>query len=160
MRRHIHINVTPGSRREAARAVGAGVPLVRDIRRGLRAAVARALDAEGVSDAEISVTLVDDAAMSDLHGKYLDRPGPTDVMAFALHEAGEAPLGDIYIDLPQALRQAAEHDEAPEIELARLAIHGTLHVLGYDHPEGPDRTQSEMWVRQEAILGSLNRPAE
>jgi probable rRNA maturation factor len=60
----------------------------------------------------------------------------------------------------QALRQAAEYGATPAEEVLRLAVHGTLHVLGYDHPEGADRASSEMFARQEALLrGFLESPA-
>jgi probable rRNA maturation factor len=74
------------------------------------------------------------------------------VITFALHGEGEPPLGDIYVGWEQALRQAADFGVSPAEELARLAVHGTLHVLGYDHPEGPERERSSMWIRQEQIL--------
>ena len=70
----------------------------------------------------------------------------------ALFAEGELPVGDIYIGYDQARRQAAELAVPLSTELARLAIHGTLHVLGYDHPEQDAREGSEMWQRQETIL--------
>src|SRR5690625_7749417 len=90
--------------------------------------------------------------MSELKRTDLGRNGTTDVIAFGLYQEGEEPVGDIYIGWDQALRQAAALGEAPEGELVRLAIHGTLHLLGYDHPEGADRERSEMWKVQEGIL--------
>src|SRR5690625_7859770 len=82
--------------------------------------------------------------MSELKRTDLGRNGTTDVIAFGLYQEGEEPVGVIYIGWDQALRQAAALGEAPEGELVRLAIHGTLHLLGYDHPEGADRERSEM----------------
>jgi probable rRNA maturation factor len=77
------------------------------------------------------------------------------VISFPLYERGERPVGDVYIGYDQAERQASDADvDIPE-EVARLAIHGTLHVLGYDHPEDETRTKSEMWELQEAILRTL-----
>jgi probable rRNA maturation factor len=52
----------------------------------------------------------------------------------------------------QAIRQAAEFGATPADEVLRLAIHGTLHVLGWEHPEGAGRTESEMFARQEELL--------
>lgn len=118
------------------------------VRRGVRAT----LREEGVRGAEISITLLGDDEISELNQRFLGHEGPTDVISFALHDQGQAPLGDIYIGWDQALRQAADHDEAPAAELARLAIHGTLHVLGYDHPDGTERERSSMWKRQEEIF--------
>jgi probable rRNA maturation factor len=118
----------------------------------LRRAARAALYAEGVRGAELGITLLDDEGIADLNRRYLGHEGPTDVISFALHGAEEAPVGDIYIGWDQALRQAATLGEPPAVELARLAIHGTLHILGYDHPEGTGRERSSMWNRQEEIL--------
>jgi probable rRNA maturation factor len=122
----------------------------------LRRAVEAALAAGGAAAGALSVTLLDDAHMSELNGLYLGHDGPTDVLSFALHEEGEDPIGDVYIGYDQALRQADEHGEEPWRELARLAIHGTLHVLGHDHPEGDERIDCDMWTLQEQVLEALN----
>jgi probable rRNA maturation factor len=118
------------------------------IRRAARATLA----AEVVTHATIGITLLDDAAIADLNQQYLTHAGPTDVISFALHAAGEPAIGDIYIGWDQALRQAADLGEVPAVELARLVVHGTLHILGHDHPEGTERERSSMWKWQEAIL--------
>lgn len=136
--------------------LGRGAPLGRreaadTIRRAVRAAL---LD-HGVRDAEISLTLLGDPEIAAMNWKYLGHEGPTDVITFPLHDEDEPPLGDVYIGWEQTLRQAEAHGVDPTEELMRLAIHGTLHVLGYDHPEGEERLESEMWHRQEAILRSL-----
>lgn len=116
---------------------------------------ARAVLAErGVHDAEISVALMDDPTMTAMNRQWKGRDATTDVLAFSLHDEGHPPLGDVYIGWEQALRQAAELDEPPARELARLAIHGTLHVLGFDHPE-QSREKSLMWKLQERILEDL-----
>ncbi|MBW3551876.1 MAG: rRNA maturation RNase YbeY [Gemmatimonadetes bacterium] len=116
---------------------------------------ARAVLAErGVHDGEISVALMDDPAMAAMNRQWKGRDATTDVLAFSLHDEGDPPLGDVYIGWEQALRQAAEMDEPPARELARLAIHGTLHVLGFDHPE-QGREESPMWKLQERILEEL-----
>lgn len=128
-------------------------PLGRAVVRGLlRRAALAALRAEAVPAAEVSITLLDDEAITTLNRQYLAHDHPTDVIAFPLHREGEPPLGDIYLGWDQALRQARDLGEEPEVELARLAIHGTLHILGYDHPEGTERERSSMWKRQEEIL--------
>jgi probable rRNA maturation factor len=105
----------------------------------------------GHRDATLSVTLLDDVSIAALNGQYLDREGPTDVIAFALHEHG-SPVGDVYIGVEQAARQARAYDVPLEQELVRLVIHGTLHVLGHDHPPGPERETSDMWVLQERLV--------
>ncbi len=132
-------------------SVGDGVALPGDPAR-VEAAVRHVLRAEGVGQGELSVALVGDPEIAALNHQYLGRDRPTDVIAFHLHDAGEPPLGDVYVGVAQALRQAAEFGASPEEEVLRLAVHGTLHVLGWDHPETDDRTASPMFARQEALL--------
>ena len=135
-------------------SVGGGVTPPVDPAR-VEAAVRHVLRAEGVAAAEVSVALVGDDEITGLNADYLSHEGPTDVIAFALHEEGDPPLGDVYVGVEQALRQAAEYGATPAEEVLRLAVHGTLHVLGYGHPEGADRAGSEMFVRQEELLKSF-----
>lgn len=116
----------------------------------LEQAVRTTLAAEGVARAEVSVTLLGDADIQDLNLRYLGRDRPTDVIAFSLDD--DAPLGDVYVGLDQARRQAEEAGIELTEELVRLAVHGTLHVLGHDHPEGADRLGSPMFARQEALV--------
>jgi probable rRNA maturation factor len=132
-------------------SVGEGVTAPVELAR-VEAAVRHALREEGIEAAEISVALVGDDEIASLNSDYLQHEGPTDVISFALHEKGDPPLGDVYVGVDQALRQAAEFGATPAEEVLRLAVHGTLHVLGYDHPDGADRTGSEMFARQEALL--------
>ena len=121
----------------------------------VEAAVRHVLRAEGIEEAEISLALLDDAAIAAMNQEYLEHEGPTDVITFAMHEGDEPPLGDIYVGVEQAVRQAAEFAATPAEEVLRLAVHGTLHVLGYEHPEGPERVESEMFIRQEELLRSF-----
>ncbi len=121
----------------------------------VEAAVRHVLGAEGVEEAEISVALLDDAAIAAMNQEYLEHEGPTDVITFAMHEGDEPPLGDIYVGVEQAVRQSAEFGATPAEEVLRLAVHGTLHVLGYEHPEGAERVESEMFIRQEELLRSF-----
>jgi probable rRNA maturation factor len=118
----------------------------------IEAAVRHVLRARGVAEAEISVALLGDDEIAALNQEYLKHEGPTDAITFALHEAGDPPLGDVYIGAEQAARQAAEFGATPGEEVLRLAIHGTLHVLGFEHPEGAERVESEMFRLQEALL--------
>ena len=118
-------------------------------------AVRDTLESEGVKDGEFSVSRVDVAAMTDLNRRYLAREGVTDVIAFQLAEKDTPPLGDVYICDEAARRSAAEYDVPLRQELLRLVVHGVLHVLGYEHPEGDERAGSEMYRRQEAILARL-----
>lgn len=121
----------------------------------IEAAVRHVLRAEGVAAAEISVALVSDAEIAALNQQYLRHEGPTDVISFHLHERGEPPLGDVYVGVEQAARQAAVFGAGAADEVLRLAVHGTLHVLGWEHPEGEGREESPMFRRQEALLAEL-----
>ncbi len=123
----------------------------------LERAVLSTLQSEGVIAADISITLLGDAEITSLNAHYLQHGGPTDVISFPLFEEGEAPVGDIYIGYDQARRQSDELIVPLGTELARLAIHGTLHVLGYEHVEASADQAGEMWQRQEAILQQVLR---
>ena len=128
---------------------GASLPIpLEDVER----AVAAVLDAEGVAAAELSVAFVSDEEIAALNERFLSHEGPTDVISFPLHLPGGPPLGDIYIGAEQAVRQAP--GDVRE-EILRLAIHGTLHILGYEHPEGADRERSPMYLRQEELLAAF-----
>lgn len=121
----------------------------------LEAAAIAVLDAEGVSDGQVSVTILGDEPIRELNLRWRGHDWIPDVLSFALHDSGERLVGDVYVGLDQALRQAREHGVPVEEELVRLVIHGMLHVLGYDHPEGEDREESELYRRQEALLRSV-----
>lgn len=120
------------------------------LERAVRAAVAT----QDVEHAEISLTLLGDEAIQGLNLRYLAEDRPTDVLAFTLGTE-PAVLGDVYLGVDQARRQAAELGLPLEEELVRLAVHGTLHVLGHDHPEGEDRDASPMFVLQEELVRRL-----
>jgi probable rRNA maturation factor len=123
----------------------------------LAAAVRRALQAREVRAAEVSLTLLDDDAMRELHREHLGHDHTTDVLAFALWEPGE-PLvvGDVYVGFDQARRQAATEGVALDEELLRLAVHGTLHVTGMEHPDQADaRADSAMYRLQESLVAAL-----
>lgn len=117
----------------------------------LERAVGVVLADGGVAEAELSLTLLDDGGIRALNLRYLGEDRPTDVIAFAL---GREPVlvGDVYLGSEQAARQAAELGLPLGEELVRLAVHGTLHVLGHDHPEGDDREESPMFRLQEALV--------
>jgi probable rRNA maturation factor len=121
----------------------------------LEAGVKAVLAAEGVVEGEVSLTFLGDEEIQSLNSRYLQRDRPTDVIAFALHHPGEPVLGDIYVGYPQTQRQAEELGVGLEEELLRVSIHGTLHILGHDHPEGPERMESPMFQRQEALLAQI-----
>lgn len=105
--------------------------------------------------ATLSVTFLGRDAMRRLNARYLGHDRPTDVIAFALPGPAGALAGDVYLCPWVAARSARMHRVSLRQELLRLVIHGTLHVLGWEHPEGVDRTGSPMWRRQEHYLGRL-----
>jgi len=117
--------------------------------------VVRAVVAGERRRAAISVTFLGPTAMRRLHRAYKGPDRPTDVLAFALDGRPGEVVGDIYVCRAVARREAAARGIPEREELVRLVVHGTLHVLGYDHPEGPNRTRSSMWRRQEAYVRGL-----
>ena len=126
-------------------------------RQRVRDAALATLKAEHVRDAMLSITFVGRAAISRLNQSYLGHEGPTDVISFGLDRIGRrgAVLGDIYICVEVARENAKRQGVPAGEELLRLVVHGTLHVLGRDHPAGPMRTASPMWRRQEKILARI-----
>ena len=125
------------------------------------------------ADAEVELTLCGDPEMERLNFDHMGERGPTDVLSFPLHEwslngrqsyltddDGASPpgpllLGDVVIDLDQALRQAADGDWGVVEELVLLAIHGTLHLLGHDHAEIDE--EERMRSLEHHVLGVLHR---
>ena len=94
----------------------------------------------GFLDAELSVTLVDDAAIAELAGRFGREARPTDVLAFALAEAeggehGGNLLGDVILSVETAAVQAAQRGVPLDLELRDLLVHGVLHILGMDHAQ-------------------------
>ncbi len=124
-------------------------------------------------DAEVELTLCGDPEMERLNFDHMGERGPTDVLSFPLHEwalngrqssltdddgvspPGPLLLGDVVIDLDQALRQAADGDWGVTEELVLLAIHGTLHLLGHDHAEIDE--EERMRSLEHHVLGVLHR---
>jgi probable rRNA maturation factor len=109
--------------------------------------------AEGLESVELSVSLVDDAEIEALHMRYMNEPGPTDVLSFPLDEHdvdedGVRILGDVVI-APAVAARNAPTDTDGEIRL--LLVHGILHLLGYDHADDDER--AVMWDRMERYSG-------
>jgi probable rRNA maturation factor len=119
--------------------------------------------------ADLSMLLVDEAHMTNLHEKWMEEPGPTDVLSFPMDElrphsmAGpnrargrdsDEPepvlLGDVVLCPPVAVVQARQHGHSTQEELELLTVHGVLHLLGYDHAE-PDE-EAEMFGLQNELL--------
>ena len=141
----------------------------------VKRAITAALAYEGFEDAaEVSVTFVDNEAIRELNRDYRGKDAPTDVLSFPLYEDDEdfddgfvmpedaeeedAPtaLGDIVISVERAKAQAVEYGHSFERELAFLAVHSTLHLLGYDH-ERSEEEDREQRRRQEEILASIGQ---
>ena len=120
-----------------------------------RAALAVLQAAEVQGDA--SIVLTDDEQLKALNTQYLDVQAPTDVLSFPSGEidpdSQELYLGDVIISLPRAALQAAAGGHSLEDELSLLAVHGMLHLLGYDHAE--DDKKALMWSKQADILARL-----
>jgi probable rRNA maturation factor len=114
----------------------------------VRRVVTGVLDGERAGPSVVSITFVSPARMRALHARAFGRARLTDVVAFQLpHPALLA--GDVYVCPTVARRAAGTLGIPAREELVRLVVHGTLHVLGYRHPDGNRRTTSAMWKRQE-----------
>ncbi len=105
-------------------------------------------------DCDLNVTFVDDAEMTELHIKWMDEPGSTDVLSFPMDlpetEGEVVTLGDIVISPDFATAQANLAGHSPEHEMFILATHGLLHILGYDHAEPDD--EKVMFELQESLV--------
>lgn len=126
------------------------------------------LDSEGYPrDAEVNLLLVSDDEIASYNSRFLDREGPTDVLAFPVEElipgvvpdvqAGGPPLvlGDVVIAPSYVRRQAESLGVEFEDEIALMVTHGILHLLGYDHDEDEDAERME--GRERALLESVGR---
>ncbi len=105
--------------------------------------------------AEVTVTFLGPTRMQALNRTHLGHDRTTDVIAFALPTPDGRLVGDIYVCRAVAATQAKALGVPLRQELVRLVVHGTLHVLGYDHPAGEGRTRSAMWQRQERYVRRL-----
>jgi rRNA maturation RNase YbeY len=104
-------------------------------------------------DGEIRIILVDDTYMLHLNQKYLNHDYATDVLSFELDSKSDFLDGEVYISLERAVEQAEEYRVAPEQEIWRLAIHGTLHLLGYD--DQTENGRRAMHEKEDAYLHSF-----
>jgi probable rRNA maturation factor len=145
------------ARRGLAIDISSSVRRLSVSRARVKEAAVAALKAERAKDAMLSITFVGQAAMSQLNRRYLGHHGPTDVISFGLGRIGKrgAVVGDVYICAEVARENARRQGIPAGEELLRLVVHGTLHVLGHDHPTGTGRTSSAMWRKQERILARV-----
>lgn len=140
------------------KAQGVRLPLPRERVVDIARAVLRA---ERVRDARLSIAFVDNRRIAQLNRRHLAHRGATDVISFAFaSESVDGPLaGDIYIAPDVARRNATAHAVPIREEMTRLVVHGVLHVIGFDHPDGDDRNESPMWREQERLVRSLAKAA-
>ena len=105
-------------------------------------------------DCDLNIAFVEDDYMTELHIKWMDEPGTTDVLSFPMdmpEEPGEAvTLGDIVISPVVAAAQALQQGHSTEHEIYILATHGLLHIIGYDHADAAD--EKIMFELQEKIV--------
>ena len=109
-----------------------------------------------IENATFTVILTDDEKVHELNKTYRGIDRTTDVISFALNDNGEFPgpinvLGDIYISIPKMIEQAEIYEHSEKRELSFLAVHGLLHLLGYDHTLG-EKEEKEMFDLQKEIL--------
>ncbi|MCY7917718.1 rRNA maturation RNase YbeY [Bacillus vallismortis] len=121
-----------------------------------------AAEREGIQDqAEVSVTIVTNEDIQQINKEYRGKDAPTDVISFALEEEGEGEveivgaeippvLGDIIISVDRTREQAEEYNHSFKRELGFLAVHGFLHLLGYDHMTKEE--EEEMFTKQKDLL--------
>jgi probable rRNA maturation factor len=103
----------------------------------------------------ISITFLGRESMRRLNARHKGRDEPTDVISFALQDPEGRAVGDVYVCPWVAAREARARGIPLRQELVRLVVHGTLHALGRNHPEGEGRTRSALWRRQERYVEAL-----
>lgn len=140
-----------------------------DLEKLLTAGLNAVGDLHGLSiKTEVDITIVDDEEIHQLNKEYRDVDRPTDVLSFALDEDGGEPellgapeehlLGDIIISAETAARQAEEFGHGLNREIVYLAVHGLLHLLGYDHMEPEDKVV--MRAKEEEALRKIRLSEE
>ncbi len=132
----------------------------------------KAGEMEGIEEGEVALTFVDNERIHELNLEYRGIDRPTDVLSFAMNEAGEDELdiiyeveedeeledvpdvlGDIIISVTRAQEQAVEYGHSLNRELGFLFVHGFLHLLGYDHQD--EASEAEMMSKQEKVLAQV-----
>jgi probable rRNA maturation factor len=104
---------------------------------------------------KISLIIVDDKKIHKINKEYRNVDKPTDVISFeymedrsAVYGGSEVVVGDIFISLDTAKRQAEEHHHSLQKELGILFVHGLLHVIGFDHNDDKEEKQMEKWAKK------------
>jgi probable rRNA maturation factor len=125
----------------------------------VRALAELVLRRERAGAAAISIQFVTPRVIARLHAVHLGVRGPTDIVT--LEHARDVPgapvVGEVHIAPAVAAENAARYGVSARTEVARLVVHGVLHALGWEHPEGDARIASPMWRRQEALLRAAHR---
>lgn len=120
---------------------------LRDMARKLLALALKELHPD---KAELSILFTDDSGIKALNRQYLGKNRPTDVLSFSMDDP--AIIGDIVISVDRAKEQSKEFGVSLNEELARLLVHGLLHLLGYDHVRGGSQAK-RMRDREEGLMG-------
>jgi probable rRNA maturation factor len=132
----------------------------------LKSVARRVLEGESVGAAELSITVTDDETVRSLNREYAGEDAVTDVLSFSQREGEEfvappgrvPPLGEVIIAYPQAAQQGRGHGRSAEEEVARLLIHGILHLLGYDHAEPEE--ERRMQAREDELVEATRAAGE
>lgn len=117
------------------------------LERAVRLALA---SVEGPISGSVSLTLLPEEEIAVMNRRWFGRDAPTDVLSFEIGD--EELMADLYVAPEVARRRAGEQEVGLREELARLAVHGTLHALGHDHPEDEGRWRSPMYRLQERLV--------
>jgi rRNA maturation RNase YbeY len=144
-------------------SLGSAQRRTRIAERAVRELAATLIEAEGSAADEVGVVFIEDEYSRELNRRYRGKDTPTDVLAFPLSgdpETGpeDRHLGEVYINVDRAAAQAAEHGATLSEEIARLLVHGLLHLLGYDH-EASAAEKRRMREREEKHLRVHSRLA-
>lgn len=118
----------------------------------IKSFAANAMTHLGLDHAELSIMLTDDAGIRELNRRYRAKDKPTDVLSFPMNDG--VVLGDIVISLPRAAAQAGEFGCTEAEELARLLVHGLLHLIGYEHVNGGWQAR-KMREKEAEVLAAL-----
>jgi len=118
-----------------------------------RKAVRTILSEKAIAEAQISVAVVDDATISELHQRFLGKDEPTDVLSFVLERDGDSLEGEIVVSAETAEITAKWYDWPAEHELLLYVVHGTLHMVGYD--DGTPEQRATMRKAERAYLARL-----
>ncbi|HOY24289.1 MAG TPA: rRNA maturation RNase YbeY [Cellvibrio sp.] len=132
------------------------IPSIENIEIWIRAA----LQSDELNQAEVSVYIVDEAESQELNAQYRGKDKPTNVLSFPADipdEVGVPLLGDLVICAPVVEREAQEQGKTLDAHWAHMLVHGTLHLLGYDHVE--DDEADVMEALETRLITQLNFPA-